>query len=109
MTQPNVRKKTLVKGRVIKRPAKKFGNIRPFIYRERLYGSHYTNVSAQQKNPTLQHHQTISQAMSPPTSALPAQFWIIGLVALLIIGGVALFSDTFNQKPITLNTQGNNN
>lgn len=49
MTQPNVRKKTLVKGRVIKRPAKKFGNIRPFIYRERLFSAHYTNVSAQQK------------------------------------------------------------
>lgn len=50
MTQPNVRKKTLVKGRVIKRPAKKFGNIRPFIYRERLFSAHYTNVSAQQKS-----------------------------------------------------------
>lgn len=66
-------------------------------------------MSLRSKNPTLQHHQTISQAASPPTSALPTQFWIIGLVALLIIGGVALFSDTFNQKPITLNTQGNNN
>jgi hypothetical protein len=83
MTQPNLRKNTLVKGRMIKRPAKKFGNIRPFIYRERLYGAHYANVSAQQKNPMLQHHQAISQAVSPPISASPAQFWIIGLVVLL--------------------------
>ena len=105
MTQPNFRRNTLVKGRVIKRPAKKFGNIRPFIYRERLYGA---KVSGIKKIPMPQHHQDASSDLSAPIAAPKSQAWIIGLIALLLIGGVALFSDSFNQKPVSLNKQINN-
>lgn len=108
MTQPNFRRNTLVKGRVIKRPAKKFGNIRPFIYRERLYGANFTKVSGMKKIPMPQHHQDASPDLSAPIAAPKSQAWIIGLIALLLIGGVALFSDSFNQKPVTLNKQINN-
>ncbi|MFM8646257.1 MAG: hypothetical protein ACKOB7_00425, partial [Methylocystis sp.] len=93
MTQQNLRRNTLVKGRVIKRPAKKFGNIRPFIYRERLYGANYAKTSALSQNPSSQHEQTISAAQSAASPASTSHFWIVGALALLLIGGVALFSD----------------
>lgn len=108
MTQPNLTRNTLVKGRVIKRPAKKFGNIRPFIYRERLYGANYAKTSALLQNPSSQHEQTISAAQSAASPASTSHFWIVGALALLLIGGVALFSDLFNQKPISLNAQSSN-
>ena len=108
MTQPNLTRNTLVKGRVIKRPAKKFGNIRPFIYRERLYGANYAKTSALSQNPSSQHEQTISAAQSAASPASTSHFWIVGALALLLIGGVALFSDSFNQKPISLNAQRSN-
>ena len=66
MTQPNVRRNTLVKGRVIKRPAKKFGNIRPFIYRERLYGANFTKVSDRKSTRLNSSH---SQQSRMPSSA----------------------------------------
>jgi hypothetical protein len=108
MTQPNPRKNTLVKGRVIKRPPKKFGNIRPFIYRERLYGANYAKITAQPKNSAPQPHQAISLDMSATSPAPTSHLWIVGVVALLLIGAVALFSDSFNQKPISLNIQSSN-
>ena len=92
-----------------KRLTNNYGVSQPFIYRNRLYAQKNLLSSTQEgiigNNQQLMEQSAGATMVGASSKDILPYILLVGFLGILLMGSAALFSDSFNPKPISLESK----
>jgi len=92
-----------------KRLANHYGVSQPFIYRSRLYAQKNLLTSTKEgmigNNQLLVEQSAAANMVGASSKDILPYILLVGFLGILLMGSAAIFSDSFNPKPISLESK----
>jgi hypothetical protein len=92
-----------------KRPTNHYGVSQPFIYRSRLYAQKNLATSTKEgiigNNQLLAEQSAAANLVGASSKDILPYILLVGFLGILLMGSAAVFSDSFNPKPISLESK----